>query len=119
MTRILAPSERVCLPPTTWHHVTHIGDIMDENIPPTTDGSPTQQRPDEDYWHAYISEDEAAEFYDVTARTLQKWRQCGGGPRYFQFSSRCVRYQRIGLKDHADARARTSTSESVEEAAPR
>lgn len=64
-----------------------------------------------DYWDAYIPEKEAAAFLGLTRRALQGWRQKGGGPRYAALSSRCLRYTRRWLREHAVARVRTSTSD--------
>jgi hypothetical protein len=69
-----------------------------------------------DYWHGLIDERAAADFLDLSVRTLQKQRQTGGGPPYYALSPRCIRYTRIGLKAHAEARARTSTSGTGEAA---
>jgi len=69
-----------------------------------------------DYWHALIDEKAAAAFLNLTDRTLQSYRQKGGGPRYIAISSRCLRYRRIDLKAWADARIRTSTSDPGEAA---
>lgn len=64
-----------------------------------------------DYWDAFISEGPAADFLELTPRTMQKWRQVGGGPEYFVISERCIRYTRRLLKRWADARLRRSTSD--------
>ena len=69
------------------------------------------------FWHALIDEDAAAEFYGLEDRTLQKWRQTGQGPRYYALSSRCLRYRRLDLREHALARVRTSTADSGSEGA--
>lgn len=63
------------------------------------------------YWHALIDEKAAAAFLGVTPRTMQKNRQTGGGCRYVLLSSRCVRYTRGWLREHAMARMRTSTAD--------
>ena len=63
------------------------------------------------FWFDYIDERAAADFLDLTKRTLQGYRQRGGGPRYYAFSARCLRYRRIDLRAWADARIRTSTSD--------
>ena len=68
------------------------------------------------YWHELILETEAAEFLDLTPRSMQAMRQRGGGPRFIRLSSRCIRYTRTLLKSYADARMRTSTSDSDEAA---
>jgi hypothetical protein len=65
----------------------------------------------DDYWNALIDEAAAAAFLDLTARTLQKWRQVGGGPRYVQISARCLRYRRADLRLWAEERIRASTSD--------
>ena len=64
-----------------------------------------------DYWHACIDEKAAAEFYDVTERTMQAWRQKGGGPRFIRLSARCIKYTRALLREHAEARLASNTSE--------
>ncbi len=63
------------------------------------------------FWFDYIDEGAAAAFLDLTKRTLQGYRQRGGGPRYYSFSARCLRYRRIDLREWASARTRTSTSD--------
>jgi hypothetical protein len=64
------------------------------------------------FWFDYIDEEAAAEFLDLTRRTLQGYRQRGGGPRYYAFSARCIRYRRIDLRAWADVRIRSSTSDA-------
>ena len=80
------------------------------------DGSPRGPPDASDYWHALIDEKAAAAFLDLTDRTMQKFRQVGGGPRFVRISARCVKYRRIDLKVYADARLRSSTSDSGEAA---
>ena len=69
-----------------------------------------------DYWFAAIDESEAAEFDDVSVRTMQAWRARGGGPKYIRYSSRCLRYTRAQLKKHQDQHLAKSTSDPVEAA---
>ena len=69
------------------------------------------------YWHELIPETEAADFLDVTPRSLQSWRQRGGGPPFFRLSARCVKYTRFKCKAWYDARMRSSTSDPDEAAA--
>ncbi len=69
------------------------------------------------YWHELISETHAAEFLDLTPRSMQAMRQRGDGPKFIRLSSRCIRYTRTLLKAHADARMRSSTSDPDEAAA--
>ena len=66
---------------------------------------------DLDYWQALINEKAAAAFLGVEGRTLQSYRQRGGGPKYIALSSRCLRYRRIWLLEWTEARVRTSTSD--------
>ena len=75
------------------------------------DGSPRGPPDDPDYWYALINEKAAAEFLGLTDRTMQALRQRGGGPKYTALSSRCLRYTRCWLREWAEARARTSTSD--------
>ncbi len=67
---------------------------------------------DPDYWNALINENLAAEFLGLTVRSMQSWRQRGGGPKFIRLSSRCIRYTRTLLKAWADARMRSSTSDT-------
>ncbi len=62
------------------------------------------------YWHELIDEKLAADFLDLTPRSMQGMRQRGGGPRFIRISSRCIRYTRVLLKSYADDRVRESTS---------
>lgn len=66
---------------------------------------------DSDYWNGLINEDDAARFLSLSPRTLQAFRQKGGGPEYVRISSRCIRYRRSELKAWSDARVQTSTSQ--------
>ncbi len=66
---------------------------------------------DPGYWHELIPETEAADFLDVTPRSLQSWRQRGGGPPFFRLSARCIKYTRFRCKTWADGRMRSSTSD--------
>ena len=75
------------------------------------DGSPRGPPDASDYWDAFIDEKAAAAFLDLTDRTMQKYRQIGGGPKYALLSSRCLRYTRRWLREYAEARVRTSTSD--------
>ena len=67
--------------------------------------------PDIDYWNCLIPEKPAGGFLDLTDRTMQALRQKGGGPRYIVISSRCIRYRRSDLREWAEARMRSSTSD--------
>ena len=65
------------------------------------------------YWHNLENEDVAAGFLNVTRRTMQSWRQKGGGPKFIRLSARCIRYRRTDLKQWADSHLRGSTAESA------
>ena len=65
----------------------------------------------QDYWQTLIDEKIAADFLGLSDRSLQSYRQKGGGPHYIRLSSRCLRYRRIDLREWAEARVRTSTSD--------
>ena len=69
-----------------------------------------------DFWFQLIDETAAAEFLDLTPRTMQAQRQRGGGARFVRISARCIKYRRIDLKSYADAHLRSSTSDPGEEA---
>ena len=76
------------------------------------DGSPCDPLNASDYWQALINEKEAGRFLKLTDRTMQSYRRTGDGPRYIRLSSRCLRYRRIDLREWAEARFRTSTSDT-------
>ncbi len=76
-----------------------------------TDGGDLPLGQDPAYWHSLIPETEAAEFLDLTPRTMQAMRQRGGGPRFVRISARCIKYRRVDLKSYADKRLRYSTSD--------
>ena len=63
------------------------------------------------YWQELIPETEAADFLNLTTRSMQGMRQRGGGPPFFRLSARCVKYTRYRLKRWYDSRIRTSTSD--------
>ena len=83
---------------------------------PTAGGDDALTPPEADtaYWFNLIDEKAAAEFLGLTDRTMQKLRQKGGGPRYSALSSRCLRYRRQDLRQWAEARMRSSTSDPGE-----
>ncbi len=79
---------------------------IDARGPPFRDA-----KDDRDYWYALINEKAAASFLDLERRTMQGMRQRGGGPNFIRISSRCIRYRRIDLREWAEARMRSSTSD--------
>ena len=94
---------------------------MTEASPPGSPGIGHNGPPSEinapAFWHELIPETEAADFLDLTPRSMQGMRQRGGGPPFFRLSARCVKYTRHRLKRWYDARIRTSTSDSSQAAA--
>ena len=63
------------------------------------------------FWHELIPETDAADFLDLTPRSMQAMRQRGDGPPFFRLSARCVKYTRFRCKAWYDARMRSSTSD--------
>ncbi len=81
------------------------------------DAVPTEPPLNTDYWQALIDEEVAADFLDLSPRTLQGFRYKGGGPKFVRVSNRCVKYRRINCREWVEARLRTSTSNVGSEAA--
>ncbi len=94
---------------TSGHALNADGGNNESLMPPRPSGYAGDG--DRDYWYALIGEKAAAAFLGLKDRTLQKFRQVGGGPRYIRLSSRCLRYRRVDLREWAEARVRTSTSD--------
>lgn len=60
---------------------------------------------------ALLSELAAAALLGISTRTLQAWRQRGGGPMFVRISSRCVRYRKRDLVAWSEARLKSNTSQ--------
>lgn len=58
-----------------------------------------------------VSEIMAAQYLNVSPRTLQAWRMRGGGPKYCSISRRCVKYRLADLDSWANDKLVASTSE--------
>jgi hypothetical protein len=58
----------------------------------------------------YLNEIELADRWQVSVRTIRKWRLTGGGPRFRKFGT-AVRYAVIDVEAFEEAAARTSTSD--------
>ena len=78
---------------------------------------PPSEIDDPAFWHELIPETEAADFLDLTPRSMQSMRQRGDGPPFFRLSARCVKYSRYKCKAWYDARIRSSTSDPGKAAA--
>ena len=59
----------------------------------------------------YLNENDAARILGLSARTLQKFRCVGGGPKFAKFGTKSVRYLRSEVLAWAGERAKGSTSE--------
>lgn len=77
---------------------------------PFADGTTDQVNPA--FWQELITTETAARFVHLTPRKLEAFRQTGGGPRYVRISSRCIRYRRADLRQWAEARLASSTSDT-------
>lgn len=69
------------------------------------------------FWFGLIDEREGGAFLGLTDRTMQAYRQRGGGPKFIRISSRCIRYRRFDLKVWTEDRLRSSTSDDGKAAA--
>ena len=58
-----------------------------------------------------LTTDEAAQILNVSARTLDRYRVTGEGPKYVTLSPRAIRYRYDELVDWINGRSRTSTSD--------
>lgn len=60
-------------------------------------------------WREYLDTRAAAEYLDLSPKTLEKLRWAGGGPVFYKLSG--VRYLRADLDTWRESRRRTSTSD--------
>lgn len=58
-----------------------------------------------------LTESQAAEYLNITPRTLQAWRYREGGPPFVRVSERCIRYRSHDLIVWIEGRIRMSTRE--------
>ena len=58
-----------------------------------------------------LRQKDAAGILSVSQRTMENWRQVGGGPTYIRISCRCIRYRRADLTVWIEECARQNTSE--------
>jgi len=65
---------------------------------------------------AYVKERLAAKKLCVSVETLRRWRRVGGGPVYRVHGPKLVAYGEHDLDAWSDARRRTSTSQTPEQA---
>lgn len=64
-----------------------------------------------------LTERQAAEYLQLSPRTLQAWRLRGGGPAFVRISKRCVRYRLVDIQAWAEERLARSTSDAGRDAA--
>ena len=57
----------------------------------------------------FDTEAQAATYLNVSRRTLQAWRQRGGGPEYIKLGG-AVRYDRAALDRYIEERTRANTA---------
>jgi len=61
-----------------------------------------------------LTEAQAADLICYSQRTLQNWRQRGGGPKYVKVSAKSIRYQRRDVLDWIEAHKRRHTAEEFQ-----
>jgi len=66
---------------------------------------------DRDYMDRLMSERDAADYLNVSMRTLQGWRLKGGGPVYVKVGTKSIRYRRRDLAAWTEAHVRANTSD--------
>ena len=64
-----------------------------------------------------LNETQAAEFLNISPRTLQRWRWAGNPPRFTKIGA-AVRYDLAILREFVASGQRRSTSDTGPEAAP-
>jgi len=58
----------------------------------------------------FLKTQQAADFLEISRRTLEGWRTSGGGPGFIKLG-RAVRYKQTDLEMFAERGRRTSTSD--------
>lgn len=61
----------------------------------------------------YLSEKEFAARFDVSRRTLQRWRETGQGPRYVRLGKRRIVYRLSDAEAWADSRTYSSRANEL------
>lgn len=61
--------------------------------------------------HQLLTEAQAADLICYSQRTLQNWRQRGGGPKYVKVSAKSIRYQRRDVLDWIEEHKRRHTAQ--------
>ena len=70
-----------------------------------------QEQAQEQEQDSLLTPFQAADYLSMTPRFLEVRRHRGDGPRFVRISSRAIRYFRSDLREWAEARRRTSTSD--------
>ncbi len=63
-----------------------------------------------------LTENQVADYLNLSPRSLQAWRYRGGGPPFIAISRRAVRYRKDDLDQWVSSLVRTSTSDPGAEA---
>ncbi len=59
----------------------------------------------------FVDERRAAEFLNVSVRTIQRWRTDGDGPEFYKLGAKKIAYRLTGCARWAEKRAFYSTSQ--------
>ena len=90
--------------------------VAEGKTPPTTaTAHPSQSAPtggleSGDDPDQLMRQEQAALILEVTPRCLENWRHRGGGPRWIQISTRCIRYRRSDLIQFIEERLKSNTT---------
>ena len=101
---------------TESSNLTALADAASAAVPSIGHNNPPSEIDDPEYWHSLVDENVAAEFCDVTPRSMQKWRQTGEGPPFVRISSKCIKYTRFNCRIWYLNLLRSSTSDPGPEA---
>ena len=71
-------------------------------------------RRDNQRYQSYLNTKQAAQFLNISHRTLERWRVEGKGPDYRKFGKR-VTYSQEALFEWAEEQTRSSTSQAAHE----
>ncbi len=66
----------------------------------------------------YLNEGAASDLLRVSPRTLQRWRNTGGGPRFARLRARRIAYRASDVETWAGSRAFTSRADELSRRPP-
>ena len=61
----------------------------------------------------YLNEGAASDLLRISPRTLQRWRNSGGGPRFVRLGARRIAYRASDVESWAGSRAFTSRADEL------